>query len=151
MFQNAIFRHQWFSYVTEPWHHYSLLNKSWLLTFACGEFNFHFYEKNITTPGTIWAFQRVSHFWNKCSSTVENLSTSVNAKVISLNVSLNVLWNISSSLPRIFSSIISSCGIGLTHQTFNGTVVLSWVFILVKESRKLVARTVNFIWPKPHE
>ena len=58
-------------------------------------------------------------------STVENVSTSVNAKVISLNVSLNVLWNISLSLPRIFTSIISSCGVGLTHRTFNGTVVLS--------------------------
>ena len=41
-------------------------------------------------------------------STIENVSTSVNAKVISLNVSLNVLWNISLSLPRIFNSIISS-------------------------------------------
>ena len=33
-------------------------------------FNFNFYKKNITTPRTIWAFQGVSHFSNKCSSTV---------------------------------------------------------------------------------
>ena len=33
-------------------------------------FNFDFYKKNITTSWTIWAFQEVSHFSNKCSSTV---------------------------------------------------------------------------------
>ena len=36
----------------------------------CGVFNFNFYKKNITTPKTILAFQGVSHFSNKCSSTV---------------------------------------------------------------------------------
>ena len=32
-------------------------------------FNFDFYKKNITTPRTIWGFQGLSHFSNKCSST----------------------------------------------------------------------------------
>ena len=31
--------------------------------------NFNFYKKN-TTPRTVWAFQGVSHFSNKCSSTI---------------------------------------------------------------------------------
>ena len=44
--------------------------KSWFLILPCGVFNFNFYKKNITTPKTILAFQGVSHFSNKCSSTV---------------------------------------------------------------------------------
>ena len=34
------------------------------------QFNFNFHKKNISTPPTtVWAFQGVSHFSNKCSST----------------------------------------------------------------------------------